>query len=532
MKCCKSLSPEIPAHTVHLARLCRPYRCEIDAEKHNKYRPRVSSSPRFHWALVLPSIVALLAFANTLTNGFALDDYHFVLRNTDVTGSGFNISLARATVTEASVFFRPTGMVTYWIDYRLWGDWAGGYHLTSMLFHAVATSLLTLFVHRIAGVRAAVCAGLIFAAHPVHVEAVSAVANRTEVLAAMFALAVLAVHVGRSEDSWKRVVAENGLAFVALLSKESAITLPGLIVAVDFFDPSRRLRVWSFLRLLPAVILYLALRQHALGEAGIDPDVSFFAAASLFTRLNTVVVMMGRYGLLLLMPSNLTAIYHQPLVTELGWSVLGGVVVIVVTIGSSFVLRRRAPWLAAGAALMGLAMFPYLHIAPLMVPMAERFLYLPSIGFALAGGFLLASASRRVGRRPLSHLLVAAITLSLLGLTMVRNLDWSDPLTLWSKTVETTPDSPLAHANLGLTAFHVGDTELAVVELEAALALAPQHTSFRATLAQVHHFAGDHDKELGILLDGLSGEAEIDAELIIVIEQRRSLHQPDSAAAP
>jgi len=466
----------------------------------------------------LPILAAAVAYATALTCGFTLDDFHIILENPDVI-EGFG--LFDVTERMDNTYYRPVSVFTFWLDYRLFGEWAAGYHATSILLHLLATGLVVHLIRRLTDDRVALFGGLLFAVHPIHIEAVTAIANRTELLATIFVLAVLLVHTRPGKDGWRRLAAENGLALLGLLAKESALTLPALLLIVGWFGPQRRFRPSSLLRVLPAIIAYLGIKGQVIGVLGFEGATAFFNGASIGERVLTVLSIMWRYTENLLVPTGLSASYHTDWIADPFHPqvVLGALVVLAIAaVLTVAIWKPSTP--ALGLGLMVAAMAPYLHLQNMMINMADRFLYLPSVGFCLAAGYALGKVGSRVSSKAVFGTLVISIVLSFGFLTGLRNLDWRDTLTLWTAAVEESPESHFARGNLGLAAFHAGRPELAIQELQAALELAPGHLGYAMTLATIFHRGGDHGAELEVLLQAQSAGQD-DPALVEAIGRAR-----------
>jgi len=443
----------------------------------------------------LPLLAAAFAYANAVLNGFVLDDYHIILENPDVLG---DLNFFAVTDRMSGTYYRPISVFTFWLDHRIFGFWAGGFHLTSVLYHGAVTLLAVQLCRRLFSDQVALFAGLIFAVHPVHTEAVTAIANRTEILATGFCLLALLVHLRPGKDGALRIAGENALLLLGLLSKESALTLPLMIFAVDWLKPGGRLRVTGPLRVVPAIALYFWIKTAAIGIAGFEAEHGYFYGATLGERIFSVMAVMWRYVGVLLWPTNLSASYEQAFLSAPSLSaVLGAASVVAVAVAILSTQRSGTP-VALGLALMAAAMAPYLHLQSMMIVMADRFMYLPSVGFCMVAGYGLERLLSRLPRRALRIAVPLVLVATLSLLTAARNLDWRDPVSLWTATVERSPTSAFAHGNLGLSAFHTGDVDLAIGALQRALELAPGHIAYTDALAAIFHHLELHGEELRV----------------------------------
>src|SRR5262249_36269613 len=197
--------------------------------------------------------VAFVAFLPITRNGFVdWDDTAVLLDNPRYRGLGWTEISWMFTTLHMSLY-RPITWVTFGLDYLLWGVNPAGYHLTSLLFHAVNAALVYLiavrlltFVHkdesRGALSLAAGLSALVFALHPLRVEAVAWSSARSEPVAAFFIFLSLICYLRNAENySWWTLVAALTFYALSLLSKSSGVTFPFVLLALDFY-PLRRLK--------------------------------------------------------------------------------------------------------------------------------------------------------------------------------------------------------------------------------------------------------------------------------------------------
>ena len=206
-----------------------------------------SAAPAARWELALEgwrlyAVVAACAFLiylGALWNGFALDDRAIILQNPHVAAASglwrvFVESYWRPEV--GGHLYRPLAIVTYALDALV--DGAPWFHFVNLLWHAAASVAVAALARRLLGVAAGLAAGLVFAAHPVHVEAVANVVGRAELMVGLFS--VLAVYAGL----WRQSVAWSTAALaLGLLSKENAAAIPAIIACgwlVGIGRPPRR----------------------------------------------------------------------------------------------------------------------------------------------------------------------------------------------------------------------------------------------------------------------------------------------------
>jgi len=377
--------------------------------------------------------------------------------------------------------YRPLTQLTFWAQVA-GGDGRGPpppatwLHLVNALLHGAVAGLVALVAARLCGSpAAALAAGALFAVHPLHVEAVTGLVGRAELLAALFVLSALLL---RGRPGLGARAAESALFLLALLSKESAATYGLLAPLWDRVILGR-----PFVRSLralagPAAVfaLYLGLHRLATGS-WLWPQTSRWWGDHEVARIGTGFHVLGRYVLLMLAPVTLSADYSfdqlplprslleaRVLLPALGLLALaaGGV---------ALVRRRRLPEVGLGILFFLLAFAATANVLfATGTPMGERLAYLPSVGPCLAAT---AALRWRHGR-----VLVALATLALGARTLARLPDWKDDFTLFRKTVETSPRSYKAW--LKLASLQFGWKEYAEAESNYGRALAILPTSSEA----------------------------------------------------
>jgi len=467
---------------------------------------------------LLVLLLAVAVYATALPNGFVYDDWDLILTNSWLKSGPF-LDVLRLGYWEGSrggsFYYRPVVSLSYWIDHRLWGEWPPGYHLTNLLLHAGASLLLLALARRwLPSPRAALAAAAIFAVHPVHTQSVTWIAGRTDLLAAFFFLAALLLQQKAIESGRTGLrVASLGALALALLSKEMAATYPVVLALHASFAGAplnasagarRRLgRIpglwWPAIAGASATVTaWLGLRLwivgHAAGYAD-DPHAWWTSAQGTLSRLlavpSIVVFYLGR----VLIPWKLGFESGLHPVQASALSRLAGPVAILLLAASAAVLAgRRDPAVHFGALWFLVTLPPVLNIFPIFESAMEHFVYLPSVGIAVAAAAALFSLARSPAFRVA---LLAAMILLLGARTAIRNLDWKDEETFWRVTVRDTP-SARAWNNLGLFLKGAGRLD----EAEGALGhVAAEEADLPATwsnLGVVAAARGEREKAIGL----------------------------------
>jgi tetratricopeptide (TPR) repeat protein len=452
-------------------------------------------------AAILAALAAFLLYANTAANDFVFDDLQIVAgnplaRDPAAVGRIFG-SHYWLNVSPGGDLYRPLTMWSFAINHSVTGAGPAGHHLTNAALHGAVAALVVLLAAALGlSASGALVAGLLFAAHPVHVEAVAPVIGRSELLAALFGLCAWLLHI---RATWTRApsplprpsrywLVAGGACFIlaGAFSKENAVVVPALVLCADLFLAPReapwRPRLVSLAAMAAAILLWAAIRGAVIpGLPPDDPMGSVFGGIDPLTRVLTATGVLGRYLWLMAFPVHLSAdySYHQiPLVD----SALDGVFLLALT--AHLILAVAGLLLALRGRLSGVAILVYMGalfpvsniLLSIGTVMGERLLYLPSVGFCLLAPALYteligAGARRKIGKAV--AIMTAAILVLYAGRVLTRNADWRDQHTLFSVTVETSPDSAKAHYNLGVAEDDRGEMEAAMRAYQRAIEIKP-----------------------------------------------------------
>ena len=284
---------------------------------------------------------------------------------------------------------------------------------------------------------------------------------------------------------------------IALFASEEAITLPLLIVLYGFcfnkemFKNIKNNIIKNYSAFFIAALLYVILRFFALGIRG---RMEEYLAGSFYLTMLTMLKAYVYYIHLLIFPINLTLFHDIKIAGSFfNFNVLISffILVIVLILTLKFYKNRI---LFFSVFWFFIALIPMSNILSLQVFMAERYLYVPSIGFSLLLSYFLFSIYniklKNLEQRKILRYGVVVFIILLLGFyalrTIDRNADFKNNLTLWSKTVKTSPNNSKAHNNLGFTYEHLGEGKKALEEFEIAVKLRPDNFKALTNLGAVY----------------------------------------------
>lgn len=436
-------------------------------------------------AFLLPlvtALVAVLAYANSLSNGFVWDDPIILSRQLPVFDSLQAVFLPPRDIPQYSPdYYRPITTASFLLDKAVGGASPFVFHLSVVLAHAATSALLCLlalqlFERDATGTAAALFAGLLFAVHPIHTESVAWAAGRSDVMATGFLLAVLCVRSSRT-SSWGRSAAAGLLTFAALGAKETGVAVYPLMVLQDTLAIRRGAASrttaagWTRRYAGPVVAgaIYSLLRRAALGEmVGSAPGEARPTGA-----LTEIVAALAAYLGKLVWPVGLNAYIDQ--VPGSTISFLFVLAILVAAVLVSIRLWRRGESLPLFFVLwMVLTLAPSLTIVWKIpdAPMAERYLYLPSAGFCLLVAFAvkgLLSAPRTARLRPALAALCILLLAGSAFATVRRNRVWKNDLALWEDAARKSRRSGMAFRSLATAYQRAGSYDEARQYFELAL---------------------------------------------------------------
>ncbi len=411
-------------------------------------------------------LFTLLAYANAWPDNITFDDRVFVdssrfsgLSIADVLRF-FSEDLWAASGTDSKLY-RPLLLLFIAAESQLFGEWMAGYHLVNIVLHVLATllvygflrQLLELCGHERSESRAlALLVALLFGVHPIHAEVVNSVFNGSEILVTIGVVGGLKWFLDcRQKQPGKAWLGLNMVYVLVLFCRESSAALPLLAVAVLWLTRSdswqQRLRACApVLSLLLPLGIYLVLRSHALATAvvqgsGAEPGLQPpGAAGQVFSSLQhglgfnpaRVQPAIGMWfeGLKIqLWPHPLQIYYDAPGInTRLALAAQ-----LAVLVGAVVAYVRKRPLFLIGLAFFYIAILPSSGLmgeSGSYPGLADRILYLPSVGFAimLAFGLWLFARKFSLNAAVIATLIICAV---LMPLTWSRNADWASDILLF-----------------------------------------------------------------------------------------------------
>lgn len=456
---------------------------------------------------LLLAFVALAAFANSLGNGFAYDDNQAIRYNPVVTQAQWHNALLgpywHHQEGGPGLLYRPVALGTFAVEWRLWKDDALGYHAVNVALNVLVSLLVLTLLLRFTSLPGAFAGALFFAVHPVHAEAVANMVGQEELWAALAVLLACLLYLDGAEwTGWRRAARLVGLPLlyaVGLGAKEIAVTLPGILVLLELFRPGGGRPGRRIARELPVYValtatlgIYFVLRWSALGTVVGAAPAPVFVGLTPGQRILTALTVWPQYLRLLVYPRSLSAAYAPGMLfpaTSVDPSVLFGLFVLLALGAGVWATRSKAPAISLGLLWFALAVLPVSNlVVPTGILLAERTLYLPSVGAALAVAGLVALMGRMASQR--ERWILGSVGLLAAGAlfirTVERNPSWYSTYTVLDTLAVQHPESFLSFRTRAAGFVRVGEPAKAAEEYDMALKLVPHDYAMQLEVADFY----------------------------------------------
>ncbi|MBI5847145.1 MAG: tetratricopeptide repeat protein [Nitrospirae bacterium] len=439
-------------------------------------------------------------YANSLGNGLVWDDKVVIVRPPILQDEPLSLfaRIDSGRDVELTPYYRPMTQLSFLLEDRVHGLNPLLMHLFNIMLHAANAFL----VYRLArslirDEHASFLAGLLFAVHPISTEAVDFLAGgRNTLLACFFSLTAYLLHRRSIFSDTISLAAAGAVFFLAgLFSKETGLMILPFIALqeISFLRGFSGMTYRAVVRLVPYVFcmaMYMVLRGRSLAAAGVQLDILNGLGARLLDNLYII----PRYLLTIIWPVSLSPKYVIPddihllaLPLIAAWLGIAGVIGWQLTRG-----RRRATLF--GLSWLVVFWLPVSGIFPIpSAPMADRYFYVSAIGLWIIVADQLARLFSSVPEARRYGIAAAALVLLVLtAMTVARNQDWKNDISLFSRYVAQNPDQAFGHHNLGCAYLDdEGDLDAAEREFKMALALDPNFPRLRTQMGYIQLLRGD-----------------------------------------
>ncbi|MEA3444845.1 MAG: tetratricopeptide repeat protein, partial [Bacteroidota bacterium] len=367
--------------------------------------------------------------------------------------------------------YRPLSLITFAVEYELFGENPHISHFINILLYALTGYLIFLILSYFFRKREKeqwfrslpFFAALLFVAHPIHTEVVANIKGRDEILTLLFSLLALWMSLKYAGSGKMKYLTYSGITFfLGLLSKENSITFLAIIpFSIYFFtDAHWKINLKVFWPLLLVTVVFLIIRQNVLGDSNDDllNDVmnNPFVEMTTAQKFATIIYTLGLYVKLLFFPHPLTFDYYPYHIPIVNWSELKAIVPLLIYLAMAawfFIgFKKKSPvayaiiFFLAGISIVSNIFFP------VGVFMNERFVYLPSVAFSILIVYWLFDRVPVLLKRD-TFKFTLPLLIVVLGLfsfkTIDRNKDWESSFKLFTTDVKTSFNSAKGNALAG-----------------------------------------------------------------------------------
>lgn len=456
-----------------------------------------------HFFLFLLAAISFGIYFNSLSNSFVWDDKYSILKNDWIKDVKhlpdifLSHSLGWLKPEQSSTKYAPLNFVVRLAQYHISGTDPWAYQLTNVLVHVLSTIMVYLIAAKLfcdfyaeKSPWYASAASLLFALHPVHTEPVNWAIGMAELSMTFFCLVSFYLFMHSAGKNFRAQLLPGFFLLIALLFKVSAVFFLFVYAAYDYALEKRGIAKKYELKVSLSILAqrYLPLAGSVLAYALLlfivtagekDPFNASHIRLDKFNLMLNVPRLFLQYMEQLVLPVQLNALYVFHPVTSLAAAnfiipaclTIACFVLLVISIKNDPVLPLASMWVVV-------PLLPCLYLPATgysYYVYAERYLYLPSAGYVI----LIAALSRHAIRKSLLGKQTAAFFVLLMVITGVffakttleRNRVWKDDYSLWADTVIKSPDSDIAHNNLGVAYENQGRLDDALKEYEAAISL-------------------------------------------------------------
>ncbi len=519
-------------------------------------------------------VLTVIAYSNIFGNKFVWDDQFFIQDWQEIRDpNNWALMLTGAEPAQFSGAFRPGMSLSFWLFYQLFGQNLLGWHLQSLLIHLLCIVLIYFIISEIVNVipsetrnlsRMRVSnklrdfsvvslpqndkrwipfiVALLFGLHPIHTESVTYIDASVNNIGLAFFLGSFYLFL-KGKLGWSGIL--GGLAFFTYEMTLSLPILMGLYLYLYRFRVKPGMTEWSRMVGVIRVVggyfaiagVYLLIRVmtiHTVGRGGYPLD-------SFYLTMLTMSKVFIQYLWLLILPMNQTVNHTLPggiisgyyidlksaaISAQSFWDplVLGGLGILAGLGWLGWVMRKRQSLISFGIGWFLITLLPASNLIPVQEFMAERYLYLPSVGFLLVAAYLIFNLKFKIFNQflrfkflntknyleirnyKLEILLIVLIALSFGYLTYQRNQVWHDAISLWSDTVNKSPLSEIAYYNLGNAYRASGQQDLAIDSYKHAILDKPASMGSYINLGSIYF----SESKLDLAENAFRGALQID----------------------
>src|SRR5882724_10866996 len=450
--------------------------------------------------------ITWLVFSRTVGYDFVnYDDHVYVYQNPIVTAGLTPHGIVWAFAHTHARNWHPLTTLSHMVDCEIFGLKAGGHHFTNVLLHTLAVLLLFFVLRRMTGNiwRSAFVAAL-FAIHPLHVESVAWVAERKDVLSAVFFMLTLAAYASYvRQPSLGRYLMVSVFFACGLMSKSMLVSVPVVLWLLDYW-PLKRSQT-ADVRRQRSEICRLIIEKIPLFALSIlcgvvtfliqERSAGLLEQLPLGWRINNAIVSAVTYIWQMFWPTRLAVFYPHPEDRLAIWQVALALGFLIAIIALAFIYRKTRPYVLVGWLWYVVMLLPVIGVVQVgLQGHADRYTYLPHVGLYIALTWLVSDVPRSLPhRKEILAIVGGGIVIVLSACAWKQTTYWRSSETLWTHTLAVTTDNDVALTNLGTSLMDRGQLDDALSYFQSALAIRSrsEHNHYNLSLALIHDSVGN-----------------------------------------
>ena len=434
-------------------------------------------------------LLGSLVYGNILWGGFVFDDNLLVENNQLIRSLGnikefFTANSQSGAGVEGSNFYRPMQYLVYALTYKIAGLNASVFHAVSVLFHILNSFLVFVLLTRLNFSRmGALLGSIVFLIHPVTTESISYISGIADPLGLCFLLGGLLIFLKLKSFNIYKILGLFVCVILALLSKESTIIFWPLMILLLIFqwgglkkkEQNLKLQVIGGGGLLAGFYLIAKFTIFDFtGNGGLTSETNIYTE-NIEIRVITFISILKEYAQILIYPTDLYL--ERPYTAYVNlYSFRGIFGILILLLGSLFAYKS---WFKKKTFFLGvmwffIALMPMSGLIPLNAIYLEHWLYFPLVGISiLVAGLWGQLQAKKAQRIFLIGFLIVGILASMR--TVLRNIEWGDPVKFYKNELFYSPKSARIHHNLGMEYMHQGLIFFGIDHYEKALEIRPDY---------------------------------------------------------
>lgn len=465
---------------------------------------------RIHILIIV--IITSLVYINILQNEFVWDDSSFIMNWYETRSLNINSFFKGSLPQGQEGVYRPLRSVFYSISYKLWHLNPIGYHIQSIIIHLISTILIYFITIKITKNNTiALMTSLLFGIHPIHIEAITFITTSFDIIGVIFFLLSFLLYL--SSKNKLNYILSLFFALLAFFTYEMTLTLPLLIILYEFLFKKikkenilRKIKRYSPYFIIALFYAFIRIFILSIGSRG------NYLANSFYLTLLTMTKAFLKYISLTILPINLNtdhiiskgivslsyaSLNNKAILAQsiFDMHILFSIAIIALLLIIGIIYLKKQPLIPFCIFWFFIALSPIANIIPQSSILTEKYLYISSFAFSLIFSFMIYSIYNLTYKhtKKIAITLFIIVLISFSILTISRNSDWNNSLTLWSKTVSQSPESVVAHNNLGKAFHEQGKLDLAIQQYKKTLTLNPNRTEAYNNLGIAYYEQGNLD---------------------------------------